>query len=481
MHLAALTGQVNLIRMFIQAGANKNLGDQYGASALHLSCVHTLATVALIQAKADVNQRDKEDRTPLHYAACKLNVSAAQALLEAKADVNSCSRLNRTPLFMLCEQVDIKQKEKEKDKEKEDEDEEQKYIPMVQLLLKAGTDISINLKPYYTDSIFGKGVQLEARIRSGAGKIRKIIEEHRKTLLEKEKAAKTELAQAAEVISAGSALRQHSVVASPLKAQSSMDSKQLGAVVEYAAMLLFGAETEAVIKQQREALELFNSKALLAKLANLEKIRNEQAAKFHSEKAAIEAAIAESIKKEKKEGAPKQKSFAEQLADKAAEWGLETFDVPRQGNCFFDACLDQLQQRQSALMTEHKITNQSDLRKIASFYLVEHWKDYEGFVEGNANVFIEKMIANGTWGEALIMNALASALGCVIVVIRHDNSVPNVIKPFEPQAQARVLIIGYEVGLHYQSLRGIISAKLEEIIKKTPVSKPLVNNSAALS
>ena len=52
----------------------------------------------LLASKADVNAKDKDGLTPLHWAAFKGHKDVAEVLLANKADVNAKDNLGLTPL-----------------------------------------------------------------------------------------------------------------------------------------------------------------------------------------------------------------------------------------------------------------------------------------------------------------------------------------------------------------------------------------------
>ncbi|WP_264687122.1 MULTISPECIES: ankyrin repeat domain-containing protein [unclassified Wolbachia] len=60
--------------------------------------------VRLIKAGADINAKDKDERTPLHHAAQRLSTEEVKVLIEAGADVNSVDRCGWTPLItsIMC-------------------------------------------------------------------------------------------------------------------------------------------------------------------------------------------------------------------------------------------------------------------------------------------------------------------------------------------------------------------------------------------
>ena len=58
----------------------------------------------MIDAKADVNVKNKDGFTPLYKCAQKGHLEVAQALIDAKADVNVKNKDGWTPLY-LCAQA----------------------------------------------------------------------------------------------------------------------------------------------------------------------------------------------------------------------------------------------------------------------------------------------------------------------------------------------------------------------------------------
>eukprot|EP00656_Telonema_subtile_P043668 TRINITY_DN4_c0_g1_i14.p1 TRINITY_DN4_c0_g1~~TRINITY_DN4_c0_g1_i14.p1 ORF type:complete len:356 (-),score=89.89 TRINITY_DN4_c0_g1_i14:152-1219(-) len=78
---------------------------QWESSALHYAAIkgHLAVVEALLQAKADLNARDKDGNTALHATVEKRHLAVVEALLEAQADVNQTNHGGRTALWMARE------------------------------------------------------------------------------------------------------------------------------------------------------------------------------------------------------------------------------------------------------------------------------------------------------------------------------------------------------------------------------------------
>ena len=79
------TAIIELVRALIKAGANVELKNQFGTSAITEAAIIGSAPVidALLKAGADPNTRNPEGETPLMAVARSGNVEAARRLLEA--------------------------------------------------------------------------------------------------------------------------------------------------------------------------------------------------------------------------------------------------------------------------------------------------------------------------------------------------------------------------------------------------------------
>lgn len=146
------------------------------------------------------------------------------------------------------------------------------------------------------------------------------------------------------------------------------------------------------------------------------------------------------------------------------DYGLELHNVLNDGNCFFHAVFDQLQTRYpdklAALQAgwNGELINHESLRNIASGALMRMALngELEGFVDA-PEAHIEKLSADREWADGLIIASMARVLGLSIVLINNDGAAPTTINAGCDQ----VIFLGYEVGLHFQSARGVPNAALQ--------------------
>jgi ankyrin repeat protein len=104
---AAGNGHEAIVQLLIDTGKAdiESKDSYYGRTPLLWAARNGHEAVAklLLEAKADVNSKDKASRTPLMWAAKGGDEAVVKLLLEAKADVNSKDNGSRTPLLLAAE------------------------------------------------------------------------------------------------------------------------------------------------------------------------------------------------------------------------------------------------------------------------------------------------------------------------------------------------------------------------------------------
>ena len=101
-HDAAERGDFAALRRALASGVSPNVLGQYGQTLLHCVCVYPSNAEArldclhiLLEAGANVNALDEDEKTPLHYAAECSHANVVAALIKAGADVNRVDTDNR--------------------------------------------------------------------------------------------------------------------------------------------------------------------------------------------------------------------------------------------------------------------------------------------------------------------------------------------------------------------------------------------------
>jgi len=141
------------------------------------------------------------------------------------------------------------------------------------------------------------------------------------------------------------------------------------------------------------------------------------------------------------------------LQNSANLYSLMCRDVNRDGNCFFHVLSDQLKRYSYAVKSK-------ELKEIAIDHILKNLPIYEPFIL-DTNTFIDSLLRRDEWADHIIIQAISKALKVTIVIIRSDNQAPNV---FRIENAIANLFLGYEVGLHYQSLHPSPSYQEQKII-----------------
>lgn len=102
---AARWGRAQIAAILIENGANVNLREPVGLSALHYASIynHVLTMQLLISKGALIEARTDEGRTPLHEAAAKGQKEATTILLDHHADINSMDFVGRSVLSLAVD------------------------------------------------------------------------------------------------------------------------------------------------------------------------------------------------------------------------------------------------------------------------------------------------------------------------------------------------------------------------------------------
>jgi hypothetical protein len=128
-------------------------------------------------------------------------------------------------------------------------------------------------------------------------------------------------------------------------------------------------------------------------------------------------------------------------------------NVPADGNCLFHAAAKGLNHVEG-----HQIYDHSMLRAEAVNYIESHREEFRSFLHGEEiEKYIAKMRRPGTWGDNLVLAALAKALNTTISV--YQNTTTNQVLEFAPNylvpLSRRIYVLfldAYGLSAHYASL-----------------------------
>ena len=104
LHIGAQVGQVEVIRVLLKAGANKDAETSRKETPLHYAALAGNVEVveALLEAHANKEKRNEWMRTPLHSAAAVGNLGAVEALVSAGANIEALGASRQTALYMAA-------------------------------------------------------------------------------------------------------------------------------------------------------------------------------------------------------------------------------------------------------------------------------------------------------------------------------------------------------------------------------------------
>ena len=103
LHSAAESGHIEVVKLLLAAGADKDKADSEERTALHRT-IRKIAALLAYDAERDATNSDSTSRTALHVAAPNSELEIVQLLLEAGVDQNVADSSGRTVLHLAAEQ-----------------------------------------------------------------------------------------------------------------------------------------------------------------------------------------------------------------------------------------------------------------------------------------------------------------------------------------------------------------------------------------
>ena len=143
LHIASAVGLFEKIKVLLDHGARADLENIHGEVPLHLVSKFVYnespnVTRLLLQQGMDVNRRDKQQATPLHFTSFRGQFEIALALLDHGADVNARTDDGQTPLHRVSAALSSSLRP------------ELGYIRLAQLMLEHGADVDARDKDQAT-------------------------------------------------------------------------------------------------------------------------------------------------------------------------------------------------------------------------------------------------------------------------------------------------------------------------------------------
>ena len=110
LHVAALNGHLEVVRLLLEAGALPDRDEELDArTPLHMAADHGHLEVVhlLLEARATVDRAGRTSETPLHLATESEQVAVVQMLLEARASCDQAGMNFATPLHLAAENGNV--------------------------------------------------------------------------------------------------------------------------------------------------------------------------------------------------------------------------------------------------------------------------------------------------------------------------------------------------------------------------------------
>ena len=111
LHLASYYGNLYFIQILINKGADINIQTKIGCGMMHLAAQSDQTNVIIFLKELyglNINQRDNENSTPLHWASFMGSINVVNYLCLSGADIDSKDLKKNTPLHMATDSKKIK-------------------------------------------------------------------------------------------------------------------------------------------------------------------------------------------------------------------------------------------------------------------------------------------------------------------------------------------------------------------------------------
>lgn len=99
----------SIVKILLETGANINMKNKQGNTALHLACRYKNINVIkmLLEDGANPNIRNINDSTSLHISCYEPNINVIKMLLEAGANPNIINKVGNSALLLACHKPNI--------------------------------------------------------------------------------------------------------------------------------------------------------------------------------------------------------------------------------------------------------------------------------------------------------------------------------------------------------------------------------------
>jgi hypothetical protein len=134
----------------------------------------------------------------------------------------------------------------------------------------------------------------------------------------------------------------------------------------------------------------------------------------------------------------------------AGHWGYNCVNIPKDGNCLFNAIADQLKQNDLVMANPLHDEPHHALRSLAVKHLRANQECYAVHIPNDTTLssYTAGLACSGTWGDHLEIMALVRELMITLVLIQDDQNI-IVFKSQQPKA---IFYLGYETNYHFVSL-----------------------------